>query len=87
MLVRHTGKREARMSDSDADTEGGRDVLGWPRPVDAGRQLGVSAAQVKQLEARGQRRAVRTSLGRLIDPASVEALLRERQGRKGGRGG
>jgi hypothetical protein len=75
------------MSDSDADTEGGLDVLGWPRPVEAGRQLGVSAARVKQLEAQGRLRAVRTSHGRLFDPASLEALRLERQARGGRRGG
>ena len=72
------------MSGCDAEPADGRDVLGWPRPVDAGRQLGVSAAQVKALVAKGRLDAIRTPLGRLIDPASVE---REQRRRGGGRGG
>ena len=75
------------MSGNDADTEGGLDVLAWPRPVEAGRQLGVTAARVKQLEAQGKLRAVRTSHGRLFDPASVEALRRQRETKGGRRGG
>lgn len=70
------------MTTDDTEHEGGLEVLGWPRPSDAGRQLGVSAAQVKQLEAKGKLRGVRTTYGRLIDPASIEALRRERQGRR-----
>jgi excisionase family DNA binding protein len=56
----------------------------WLKPIEAGRQLGVTSTRVKQLIAEGKLDAVKTRLGRLIDPASVD---REQRRRGGGRGG
>lgn len=59
----------------------------WLAPVEAGKALGVTSARVRQLISAGQLEAVRTPLGRLVDPASVDALRREREARKAGDGG
>lgn len=51
---------------------------GWLTPSRAARELDLSVARVKQLVAQGKLIAQKTVLGRLIDPASVKALLEER---------
>ena len=50
----------------------------WLSPAQAGHLLGVSAERVRQLERLGRLAGIRTPLGRLLDPASVEALRAER---------
>ena len=47
-------------------------------PAMAARKLGLTTARVKQLEHEGRRAAVRTALGRLLDPASVERMVEQR---------
>ena len=51
----------------------------WLPTSEAARRLGVSAEYVRQLANAGKLAYERTALGRLIDPASVEALRRSKQ--------
>ena len=59
---------------------------GWLAPVEAGRELGVTSARVRQLVAGGRLEATPTPLGNLISARSVEALRREREAKGGSRG-
>jgi len=43
-------------------------------PSEAARSLGVSAVYIRKLMAQGKLRYVWTSLGRLVEPASVEEV-------------
>ena len=58
------------------------DYLDWLTPAVAARRLGLTTARVKQLEHEGRLSAIRTPLGRLLDPVSVERLLAERSERR-----
>jgi excisionase family DNA binding protein len=51
----------------------------WLTPSQAGRRLDLSAERVRQLTAEGRLSFIRTPLGRLLDPASVERLAVERR--------
>ena len=53
-------------------------VAEWMTPGKAARALDVSPQWINKLIKEGRLRAVRTGLGHLIDPASVEALIKER---------
>jgi len=55
----------------------------WLTPATAARLLGVTPCRVRQLIQEGKLVCERTPLGRLIDPASVEKLAREREAEKG----
>jgi len=55
------------------------DTAEWLSTQQAAHRLNRSAALVRILTDRGTLRAVRTPLGRLIDPASVDELLQERE--------
>ena len=55
----------------------------WMSPATAARKLGVSPQWVQELVDTGKLRAIRTELGRLIDPASVDELSAERQRKAG----
>lgn len=52
---------------------------GWLSPSQAALRLERSAQWVRDLADRGVLNAVRTPLGRLIDPASIDAMLRNRK--------
>ena len=56
--------------------------LDWLTPAVAAQRLGLTTARVKQLEQEGRLTAIRTPLGRLLDPASVERLVSERAARR-----
>ena len=45
----------------------------WLTPVEAARELGVTRQTVNKKLRDGRYRAVKTHLGYLIDPASIEA--------------
>lgn len=66
------------------DAEG---LAGWLSPSQAAKQLDVTPTRVSQLADEGQVKALKTPLGRLIDSASVEALVKARAARGGRRGG
>jgi excisionase family DNA binding protein len=55
------------------------EVQEWLSPSEAARELGVTPLRVRQLLSEGRLSHVRTSLGRLLDPADVERLRAERQ--------
>lgn len=55
------------------------DVRDWLSTTQAARVLGLSPLRVVQLADAGALRTERTALGRLYDPASVEALRAERE--------
>lgn len=57
----------------------------YEAPFETGRRLKVGTTRVGQLVAEGRLRAVRTPLGHLIERASVDALLRQRQAQPAGR--
>ena len=48
-------------------------------PAEAARRVGVTPARIIQLTRAGRLPYVQTSLGRLIEPAAVDALAAERQ--------
>lgn len=50
----------------------------WITPAQAARALVVTPCRVRQLLADGTLRHMKTPLGRLVDPASVEDLRRRR---------
>jgi hypothetical protein len=53
----------------------------WIRPVDAARELGVSATRIQQLVDKGVLEGQRTILGRLVGARSVaEEAARRRAG-------
>ena len=54
------------------------EVVDWPAVRDAVRRLEVSQPWVLHLIQRGELRAVRTRLGWLIDPASLDTVAAER---------
>ncbi len=58
---------------------------GWLTPAQAALRLERTPAMVRYLMERGQLRHVRTPLGRLVDPASVDEYSRARDA--GSRGG
>ena len=58
----------------------------WLTPARAARILGVTPQRVRQMMRSGELVCVHTPLGRLADPASVERLRVEREGRRS-RGG
>lgn len=60
------------------------DVADWLTPTQAAFRLRVSAEAVRQYCNHGRLVMVRTGHGRLIDPASVERLAREREARRKG---
>lgn len=53
----------------------------WPGPTKAGRRFNppVCGARVRHLVREGRLEAIRTGLGLLIDPESLERFLRERE--------
>jgi hypothetical protein len=51
----------------------------WITPALAGRILGVTPQRIRQLSNTGEIISIRTQLGRLIDPASVERLRTKRE--------
>lgn len=53
----------------------------WLSPAQAAARLGISSQRVRQLVQEGQLTGVRTTLGHLIDPASVAALAATRSRR------
>lgn len=55
-----------------------KDVENYLSPSEAGRVLGTSGQWVKQLASRGELEYVKTSLGLLIEPGSVERLADKR---------
>lgn len=57
------------------------DIENWPTRSIAARTLGVSSELVTNLLNQGRLRFVKTKLGRLVDPASLEELRRERAAR------
>jgi excisionase family DNA binding protein len=59
-----------------------RSVADWPTTAQVARQLGVTPDRVRQLAKDGRLDSVRTGLGRLLDPASVERLVAERAERR-----
>jgi hypothetical protein len=50
----------------------------WPSPSQVAVRIGITPQRVRQLLDEGRLLGVRTSLGHLIDPASVERLVAER---------
>jgi excisionase family DNA binding protein len=60
------------------------DIQTWLSPAEAARQLGVMPTRVRQLAEDGRLATVRTSLSRLVDPASVERLIAQRAERRAG---
>jgi hypothetical protein len=54
-------------------------LKGWPGPTKAGRRLNVCGARVRNLVREGRLAAIRTELGLLINPESLERLVRERE--------
>ena len=68
---------------SAADARRAALVADWPGPSQAGHVLGCSAQYIKILHATGRLRGVRTRLGLLIDPASLEVeRVRRSEGRQ-----
>jgi excisionase family DNA binding protein len=61
-------------------TAAGADVTRWLSPAEAARRLGVSVQSVQDWVDAGRLRAIRTSLGRLVDPSSIAELSAARQG-------
>lgn len=59
------------------------DITQWMTPTQAAFRLRVSTEAVRKYCNQGYLVAVRTGNGRLIDPASVERLAKERAARKG----
>jgi len=55
------------------------DIATWIGRSEAARRLTVSVESVRQWVRAGRLRAIRTRLGMLIDPESVEALRVERE--------
>ena len=53
----------------------------WLSPSEAGRRLGLSVAQVRNLADQGKLKCDKTPIGRLIDADDVERLKKERDGR------
>ena len=53
----------------------------WLSSTQSAQRLGISSQRVRQLLDDGQLVAVRTSLGHLFDPASVEELVTARSRR------
>ncbi len=62
------------------------DMATWLTPTQAALRLGVSAEAIRQYCNQGRLVAVRTGHGRLIDPASVERLAKEREAQRKGVG-
>lgn len=60
-------------------TEVPGDLSSWPSTGQAARILGLSEARVRQLDAAGELRSIRTATGRLFDPADLERLRIARQ--------
>lgn len=56
--------------------------VGWITPSQAARRMKVSAQLVGWLCRKGRLEHVVTPLGRLIDPESVEQLVKERETRE-----
>ncbi len=54
----------------------------WLTTSEVARELGVTPVRVRQLLARSQLVHVETPLGRLIDPADLERLQRDRAERQ-----
>ncbi len=54
-------------------------VTGWLTTSQASRRLEWSASYIRLLVARGRLRSVPTALGTLIDPDSVDELIRARE--------
>ena len=54
------------------------DITTWPTRSIAARQLGVSSELITNFLDRGLLKFIPTKLGRLIDPADLERLRRER---------
>ncbi len=63
------------------------DVTQWLSIGQAARALGVRPQTVDVYCWKGKLTYLRTPLGRLIDPASVERLAKEREARRKGVGG
>jgi len=57
-------------------------VAEWPAVRDVVRELDLSQVYVNRLVRQGRLRAVRTRLGWLVDPESVQAYARERAQRR-----
>jgi hypothetical protein len=52
----------------------------WMGPAKAGRRLNVGPTRIRNLVKEGGLDAIRTDLGLLISPTSIERLMRERGG-------
>lgn len=62
------------------------EVTHWLSPTQAARRLAVSSQMVAVYCRTGKLTFVSTPLGRLIDPASVERLAKEREAQRKGVG-
>ncbi len=60
-------------------------LTGWFSPAQAGQILGITPQRVRQLVRAGRIACITTPLGRLLDPASVHALLAKRRRQQAGR--
>lgn len=60
----------------------GQDITRWLRTGQVARRLDATGAYVNGLIRRGQLVAVRTPLGYLVEPESVEAFLADRERRR-----
>ena len=56
-------------------------ISSWLTTMDTARRLGTSESYVRLLRDAGRLQAVRTRLGWLVDPVSVERLAAARAGR------
>ena len=56
--------------------------LEWLTPARAAHILGVTPQRIRQLMRAGRLACIRTPLGRLADPTSVERLRAEREERR-----
>ena len=55
------------------------ELTGLLTPTQAGHRLGLSAQRVRQLAEAGRLPVCMTPLGRLVDAAAVDALVKERR--------
>lgn len=64
------------------DLEKLRELEKWLSPSEAGRELETSGQWVTHLARSGQIRAIKTSLGWLVDPEDVKEMAKLRKKRK-----
>ena len=68
------------------DAEGPAFGRGWLPASSVARRVGVTPAMVRVWMADGRLRSEWTPLGRVVDPASVDALVKAREASRGGSG-